>query len=296
MSATAPVLIPGWEYQPVANHGGYRTETFGLVHHCQVGDGSLYAEFNNPASEASAHGWIPKEGVPAQYLDLDLICWAQKTGNQTYLAVELEGLVGEPLTPSQMRYLAQAEAFSAAHYDFPLVRVDHGGRGITLHCFDRGPLYPGDDAWGGHTCPGSGEGIATSPRIAQHPQVIAMAVALAHPQPQPEEDDMPTAMFGQVPTDGTPVVIAIPPPSGGGANWGPAWFSMGCDFANATVRVAVHNGTSWRLIQSIALTPAGGRSGFALQAGDDKISLGMQAPFPGGTTGWLIEYGQAVAA
>lgn len=127
----------------------------------------------------------------------------------------------------------------------------------------------------------------------------AFLAALIPKQPIPvpqEDDDMPTSMYGQVPTNGTPVVIAIPPPNGGGANWGPAWFSMGCDFANATVRVAVHNGTSWRLIQSITLTPAGGRVGFALQAGDDKISLGMQPPLPGGTTGWLIEYGAAVAA
>jgi hypothetical protein len=173
---------------PVANHSGVMSAHRGLAVHVQVGSGSCYREFNNPASQASSTWQCMKDGTLFQFVDADYIAWTEMAGNPDYDSVETEGTPDEPLTPAQCFTLAKLIAWGHKVYGWPLVLVDHGGSGITTHAH-----YPSgapDPAWGGHPCPGS-------IRSAQLPGIVAAAKTLvAPPPPTPapsEEDDMAIA-------------------------------------------------------------------------------------------------------
>lgn len=96
------------------------------------------------------------------------------------------------------------------------------------------------------------------------------------PTPVPQEDDMPQWITGQITPGTQPTVVLVPA--------GTAWASyprrrlhLGMDQIAATpptgtVRVAIHNGTSWR-IQDVPLASAKGTVDVALQPGDQKVSL-----------------------
>lgn len=296
-------------YQPVKNHSGFRTAHLGYVVHCEVGNGSCYAEFNNSASQASSHFQILKDGTILQFGDTEWIMWAEMAGNGECISTEHEGYITEDYTPAQM---ASAQKLLEWCHEvegevWPLAPVDHGQRGVTTHTHWQPPKFPADPAWGGHTCPGPG------PRMVSQLTMIAGAVAIKNAggwskagTTTEDEDDMPTALIGKLLTDGTPEVIAIPPPSGGGANWGPAWFSIGVDYVDVSFRVAVHGTAGWRLEPAgkpLVSTAAGGRSGFALQAGDDKLSITSCDPVAVDTpknygavpAGYLLEYAKAPA-
>lgn len=296
----AQTICPFALYQPVKNESGPRSAKLGFVQHCEVGNGSCYEEFNNSASQASAHFQILKSGQLLQFVPIDRIAWAEMAGNGEYISCEFEGQITEPLTASQLAAGAKLIAWCAEQDGFPLVVCDHGGHGVTVHCHWQPPNYPSDPSWGNHSCPGPG------PRLAQHLTLIQMAIAISEGKDPEDEDDMPTALIGKLLTDGTPEVIAIPPPSGGGANWGPAWFSIGVDYVDVSFRVAVHGTAGWRLEPAgkpLVSTAAGGRSGFALQAGDDKLSITSCDPVAVDTpknygavpAGYLLEYAKAPA-
>ena len=142
----------------------------GLVVHVQVGTGSLFEWFDNPASEVSAHYWIRRDGYLEQYVNQFSEAWAEMAGNPDYLSVETEGQPAEALTLEQATALAKLLAWCHDDWGLLLKLVDHGGAGITTHAH-----YPSgvpDPAWGGHSCPGV-------VRSAQLPRVLEAAVALS---------------------------------------------------------------------------------------------------------------------
>ena len=142
---------PFAKWIPVQNHGGAMLGHNGLVLHVQVGNGSLAGFFNNPASQVSAHFRASKTGQLEQYVDTDVIAWAQKNGNSNYLSVETEGFPDEPMTEAQLELVANLLTWCAETYNFPIVGpVAHGARGFTQHCNLNGTPDP---AWGNHPCP-----------------------------------------------------------------------------------------------------------------------------------------------
>jgi hypothetical protein len=148
-------------------------ENVGLVVHVQVGTGSLFGWFSNPAAEVSAHFWIDLDGSLEQYVPAGTTAWAEVEGNSSYLSVETCGFPEDPLTDSQCATLAKLVAWGHQSYGWPLELVDHGGQGITTHAF-----YPSglpDPAYGDHACPGT-------IRSAQLPGVLLAATATIPPE------------------------------------------------------------------------------------------------------------------
>lgn len=165
-------LLPGALWKPVVNHSGPMTAHNGLVLHVQDGDNSPFGWFDNPASEASSHWWVAKDGTIEQYVDADLEAWAQESGNSSYNSVETEGLPAEPLTAQQIESVASILVWGHGRYGWPIQPCSHGGQGFTTHAF-----YPSgtpDPAWGDHPCPGN-------VRTGQVPIILATASQMLAP-------------------------------------------------------------------------------------------------------------------
>ncbi|MEU0738808.1 hypothetical protein [Streptomyces sp. NPDC006134] len=69
------------------------------------------------------------------------------------------------------------------------------------------------------------------------------------------------------------VVVPTPPPNHSGFNWKNLWFSLGSDFADVRIRVATHTGSGWT-VKNYDVQASGGRVGFQVPDGTDKISVG----------------------
>ena len=178
------MICPFATYKPVSNHGGKMIAVNGLVLHVQVGIGSLYGLFNNPTSQVSAHFWAAKNGLIEQYVDTNIVAWAESNGNPYYLSVETEGFPNEPLTPEQVSSVATLLRWSSDNYNFPITGpVPHGAKGFTPHC---NPDGTPDPAWGGHPCP---EAI----RLGQMPQIISLAQGPLEP---PEDIEVTSEISG----------------------------------------------------------------------------------------------------
>ena len=136
-----------------ANHGGTRSAHLGLVIHVQQGNGSLAGFFNNPAAQVSAHFWCSVTGDLEQYLDTNVVAWAEKNGNDSYASCEFEGFDTVPMTAAEIATGARLAAWLSGVEGWPLVGpVAHGAKGLTPHCnLDGSP----DPAWGDHPCPGT---------------------------------------------------------------------------------------------------------------------------------------------
>ena len=145
----------------------------GLVLHVQVGNGSCYNEFANPANQASSTWWVSKGGVIEQYVDSDLIAWTEAAGNPYWNSVETEGTPDQPLTNPQVQSLARIYAWGAQTYHWPLALTDDpNGRGFGWHGM-------GGAAWGGHYgCPGE-------IRKSQRSTVLYLANLVLNPTPTP---------------------------------------------------------------------------------------------------------------
>jgi len=91
------------------------------------------------------------------------------------------------------------------------------------------------------------------------------------------------------------VLIPMPPRNGGGWNWGDSYLSLGADFHDARLRVAIWNdaGQYWRVDDSFLVPQNGGRVQVPLADGDSKVSIGrhrLDATDPGTQpVGWLFE-------
>lgn len=110
-----------------------------------------------------------------------------------------------------------------------------------------------------------------------------------------QEEDMPSFSEGQIkPGAGAVTVITPPPANLGSAGWGNVWFSLGTDFQDATVRVAIHtHGAGWTEIdKEVLVTHAGDRvnpHGGPLPTGVQKISVTRGETNPDAPMGYLIE-------
>jgi len=269
-------LFPAARWRgPVPNQGGAMGQIRGLALHIQEGSESgTDAWFHNPASKVSAHFGNPKSGPLDQWVEVGTVAWAEVDGNTNWISVETEGHSGDSLTASQLENVAQLLAWLHTGWGVPLAISDTpaaGTPGLTGHGL-------GGADWGGHyDCPGA-------PILAQRAAIIARAQQLlaADPTPTPgpttTEDDM-AFVTGEIKPGAGAVTIVLPPPANmGAAGWGNVWFSLGCDFGDCDVRVAIHtHGVGWSEIdQDIKVTAAGDRvnpHGGPLPTGVQKISV-----------------------
>lgn len=175
-------IYPAAIRQPLNSHGGPRPQFFGFCHHCETTEGNPWGYFSDPNNGASSHFWVSNLGQVYQFIDTADASWAQMAGNNGYISCEFEGTIATPLSMSQMSAGAALIQWCAKTDGFPIQVCDHGGTGITTHCFYRPPFYPADPAWGNHSCPGPG------PRLAQHPIMVNMAAGSITPVLKQEED------------------------------------------------------------------------------------------------------------
>jgi hypothetical protein len=105
---------------------------------------------------------------------------------------------------------------------------------------------------------------------------------------------MPAFATGEIKPGAGAVTVVCPPPAGiGSAGWGNVWFSLGSDFGDAHVRVAVFtHGVGWRDIYQDVLVPRTGDRvnpfGGPLPTGVQKISVTREAN-PDVPLAYLIE-------
>ncbi|MCM3884171.1 peptidoglycan recognition family protein [Frankia sp. R82] len=182
---TAPVLYPPARYRPVRNRSGVIAgPTRGLIVHVQVGTGSPFGWFDNPASQVSSHLWVSRAGDVEQFVPLDQRAWAQEAGNPYWVSVETEGHPDEDLTPEQVGALGALYAWGVREFGWPLELADSpGGRGLGTH-------QMGGAAWGGHECPGP-------IRAGRRANILAAAVAILTP-PAPEADVLTDADISSI--------------------------------------------------------------------------------------------------
>ena len=154
-------ITPFATWKPVGNRGGAMSSHLGLVLHVQQGNNSLAGWFNNPASGASSTWWVAKSGALEQYVDADVVAWAQGAGNSTYNSIETEGYDTEPLTAAQEATLAKLYQWGASTYGWANALAETPGqRGFGWHGM-------GGSAWGGHTgCPGDLRDARRGPILA----------------------------------------------------------------------------------------------------------------------------------
>jgi hypothetical protein len=126
-------------WRPIGTNIGTGTLVpIGALMHQQVGDGSLYGYFNNPAAQVSAHFWVAKSGLVEQYVDTDApgasIAWHAKHLNGSYVGVECEGYPDQALTSAQLDGFAAIMAEGNARHGWPLMLVEAAyGRGLGYH-------------------------------------------------------------------------------------------------------------------------------------------------------------------
>lgn len=155
-------IYPAATWRPVGNHSGPMSAHLGLVLHVQVGNGSVYGEFTNPASQASYTWWVSKDGTLEQYVDADETAWAQAAGNGTYNSVGTEGYVEEALTDAQCQTIAGIYRWGHDRYGWPYTLAEAPGQpGFGWHGM-------GAPAWGHAACPGD-------IRKAQRPHILDLA-------------------------------------------------------------------------------------------------------------------------
>jgi hypothetical protein len=167
--------FPGAIWRPIQGHtDGPMLAHLGAVLHVNESNGNLFNFFNNPANQVSAHFEIYKNGAVEQYLDTSVSSWCQMDGNSTYVSIETEGYVPEPLTPAQIMTAGRLYAWLHTEHGIPLQLADKPGEhGFGWHGM-------GGAAWGGHTgCPGD-------KRKGQRAQILNVARAeLSGPRPAP---------------------------------------------------------------------------------------------------------------
>jgi hypothetical protein len=271
-------LFPAARWRgPVPNQGGTMGPIHGLVLHIQEGSESgTDAWFHNPASKVSAHFGNPKSGPLDQWVEIGTVAWAEVDGNSNWISVETEGHSGDSLTPSQLENAAQLLAFLHTGWGVPLQISDSpasGTPGLTGHGL-------GGSAWGGHyDCPGAPILAQRGAIIARAQQILGADPVPSPPTPTTTEDDMPAFATGEIKPGADVVTMVCPPPANlGRAGWGDVWFSLGSDFGEAHVRVAIFtNGQGWSHIYDDVLVSSKGDRvnpfGGPLPTGVQKISI-----------------------
>jgi hypothetical protein len=270
-------LFPAARWRgPVPNQGGAMGRILGLVLHIQEGsEAGTDSWFHNPASDVSAHFGNPKSGPLDQWVEVGAVAWAEVSGNTNWVSIENEGHSGDALTASQLENVAQLLAWLHTGWGVPLAISDTpaaGTPGLTGHGL-------GGSAWGGHyDCPGAPILAARGAIIARAQQILG-ANPTPTPGPTTMEDDMPAFATGKIDPGVGAVTMVLPPPANmGAAGWGNVWFSLGSDFGDAHVRVAIHtHGQGWsHVYEDVLVTAKGDRVnpfGGPLPTGVQKISI-----------------------
>ena len=176
--------IATWVGPTTARNGGAMAHPpQGLVLHIASGfyDGTIsWQRRSSGTDRTSSHFIVARDGRCAQMVDTADGSWAQKSGNNTWLSVELEGFAPEDglhashpgwetATPQQVEACARLLAKAHAVYGVPLqLATSPSGRGLGHHSMG---AESGVD-WGHSLCPG------TSIK-AQKPAILARAQAIA---------------------------------------------------------------------------------------------------------------------
>jgi len=168
-------------------------------------------------------------------------------------------------------------------------------------------LYPGDGAAGWQGYGGvpveiyqftnqAADGGMSMDYNAYHSDVESLRLLLDDQRPTStsEDDDVPAFATGEIkPGPGAVTMVCPPPANLGAAGWGNVWFSLGADFGEAHVRVAIFtHGQGWSHIYDDVVVratddrvnPFGG----PLPTGVQKISIARRAN-PDVPLAYLIE-------
>lgn len=185
-------VCPGAIYQPIsaAQFGGRarRRKGRGFIGHVAVSE----SQNLRPSSTAADwHFYIPRVGPNFyQYVDLDFVAYAQLEGNADLVSAETQGGVHgpdtEPWSPFQVATLAHIFKYLHDSESVPLRLMASSAaseKGFGYHRLGIDPWrLPNTQKWSssrGKLCPGAA-------KIAQAPQVVALAAG------QQEGDDMPS--------------------------------------------------------------------------------------------------------
>ncbi|WP_328657857.1 peptidoglycan recognition protein family protein [Streptomyces sp. NBC_00334] len=183
---------------------------------------------------------------------------ANTDGNRHFYGFECENLGdgGDPWPAAQLEAIERAAAALCRHHGWD-------ERSVIGHL----EWQPGKVDPRGFTM--------ASMRSRIHDRLTGSTTPSNPPAPPLQEDDMPTWTTGSV-TPGPQPTVALSPR-------GAAWHAttrrclhLGMDAigstAKASVRVAIHNGTQWR-VKDVTVTAAGGIVDVAMTASDEKVSL-----------------------
>lgn len=173
-------VCPFATWRPISvNVGPAMSDIRGFVAHSQVGYGSLFDVFNNPARKASTHFWISRKGELEQYVDTDVQAWAHGPGNPFYWSSEFEGMSyndgpqemdGDALTSAQLDMGGRLMAWLHSLHPYPVVVnvIGLNGYGLTPH---RDLMQT--------ACPGK-------LRLSQYPELVLATLRYLEPVPTKE--------------------------------------------------------------------------------------------------------------
>lgn len=181
----------------------------GLVLHIASGffDGTV-AWQRNPNANVSSHFIFGRDGRRAQMVDTADRAWTQRSGNGTWLSVELEGFAPddalhrthpgwERLTDAQIE--ACALLFAKMHQVYGAAKVplqlatSPAGRGLGHHSMGAESGYD----WGHSQCPGAAIKAQKPLILARAKQIVAgtKPVQVAGVAPAGQEDDQMNALM-----------------------------------------------------------------------------------------------------
>lgn len=174
-------------WRPISTNTGGHCSPLGVLMHQQVGYGSLFGFFNNPASQVSAHFWVARAGTIEQYVDTSTVAWHAKQLNTSYCGIEFEGYPTDAITDAQVAAGGRILAEGARVHGWPLVLANAAGqRGFGYH------RMPG----------GVNTACPSDLRLARRPDMLNAAGGAA---PVPTEEDELTVLV-QAPNGGWTVV------------------------------------------------------------------------------------------
>lgn len=302
-----PRYSPAPYIGPPAHFGSQQTAKHAVTIHCTDNDAGAIQEATyaqHRPDDVSSHFYVDNSMV-IQSLDTSYVAWhaGSEQANTGAVAIEITGLaswseeqwrssVNFDKLADLIAWLSSTHTFVPYHPSRDELR-QYGPRGIFTHA-DATAVWGSP---GSHTDPGPNFPLAWLIDL-----VLSKLGQPPTPTP-PEDDDMPAFQTGQL-RDGLgndhATMLTIPPVSGG-AGWGPAWLSFGCDLGSAKLRVAVHvGGKGWQVVEGLTLTAQGDRAawkaGGELPAGAGKVSI-IRVPISPADNGaapvaWLLEYGR----
>lgn len=275
-------------HRPLPRTSPPMTPTAGITHSDAGYVESLYGWWTNPASGGlSCHAHVSWDGVLEQYIDTEREACANVEANAYGISVEVsnspdyrDGKVsfdGDPYSPAQIAALVDWWTWAlTTHKTIPPEKCADGRRGLGWH--DQYPQWTTP----GHVCPGRR-------RIEQlqtdiWPQVFRAIGHAPAPAPVPQEDDMPAFAIMEIPADGAPHVVPVPPPQGGAAGWGDVWVSLiaasGDPHATAQVWAVAAVGTGYQPLPGLAAeTPVGPvrRAAAKLAPGTEAVVVAVKS-------------------